>query len=290
MCARLGDFGQYCPVSLALYDELVNCAHEPSMDFVAEYQGYYYKMFSQKELDLFLDQPEKFVPPQAPRKLPAANMLPAEKNAQFVVDEWQNKRQKPIELMGYCPVTFYEGQLRYEAIEEGSKEFAALYKDKMYVMKDVRSLDKFMRKPELYAFLKLPHKLPPLKKLENQINVFNLPITGYLEQTVADLLKRSLNEVGEYKPKFPFITPSRSALLYVAYYLKAYNPKSTEYRRKKYRQKLSYFKQKCELINFLYKETTVKYKDPSKRTEEYNIKLESFFSLQDNAPTMNWLA
>jgi hypothetical protein len=71
---------------------------------------------------------------------------------------------------------------------------------------------------------------------------------------------------------------------------KAYNPKSTEYRRKKYKQKLGYFEQKCELINYLYKETTLKYKDPSKRSEEYNIKFESFFSLQDNAPTMNWLA
>ena len=220
MCSRLGDFGQYCPVSLALYDELVNCSSETSMDCVAEYQGYYYKMYSPKELALFLETPEKFVPPQAPRKLPPPNLLPVEQTAEFVIEVWTKSKQRPVELMGYCPVTFYDGKLRYEAIEEGDKQFAALYKDKLYLMKTLEARNKFMRKPEVYAFLKLPHKLPPLKKVDNQINVFNLPITGYLEQTVADLIKRSLNEVGSYKPKFPFISPSRSALLYVAYYLK----------------------------------------------------------------------
>ena len=70
----------------------------------------------------------------------------------------------------------------------------------------------------------------------------------------------------------------------------AYNSNSSEYRRKKYKQKLTYFEQKCELINYLYNETTIKYKDPSKRTEEYNAKLENFFSLKENVPTMNWLA
>ena len=77
------------------------------------------------------------------------------------------------------------------------------------------------------------------------------------------------------------------ALLFVA---SAYNPKSSEYRRKKYRQKLTYFQEKCQLIDFLYNQTTVKYKDPTKRSAEYNVKYESFFSLQDNVPTMNWLA
>lgn len=70
----------------------------------------------------------------------------------------------------------------------------------------------------------------------------------------------------------------------------AYNPKSTEYRRKKYKQKLIYFEEKCQLINFLYKQTTLKYKEPAKRSIEYNAKYESFFALQENAPTMNWLA
>ena len=51
-----------------------------------------------------------------------------------------------------------------------------------------------------------------------------------------------------------------------------------------------FFEEKCELINFLYSQTTLKYKEPSRRSLEYNAKFESFFALQDNAPTMNWLA
>lgn len=76
MCSRLGDFGQYCPVSLALRNELVDCSHIRHMDFVAEYQAYYYKMFSKLELDAFLANPDSFVPPKAPRKLPPPHLLP----------------------------------------------------------------------------------------------------------------------------------------------------------------------------------------------------------------------
>ena len=85
-------------------------------------------------------------------------------------------------------------------------------------MLDSSALEKFMKKPEAYSKLKLPHKLPPsgAKKMD----VFSLPMTGFLEQTVAELVKKSLNEVGNYKPKFPFLSPTRSSLLFVAYYMK----------------------------------------------------------------------
>ncbi|CAF0775596.1 unnamed protein product [Brachionus calyciflorus] len=283
MLNRLGDFGQYCPVSLALYDELIDCSENRSMNFVAEYQGFYYKMKSKKELELFLDDPEKFIPPKAPRKLPPPSLLPKRRSAIEVKELFP----KPVELNGYCPVTYYVGKLRYEALEQGSSEFAAEYKNKLYFMANLEMLEEFLKKPEIYSALKLPHKLPPVK---NALNVLELPMTGYLEQTVAELLKKALSQVGDFKPKFPFLSPTKSALLYVAYFLKAYNPKSSEYRKKKYRQKLLYFQQKCELIDYLYKQTTLKYKEPSKRSNEYNVKLDSFFALQDNMPTMNWLS
>lgn len=84
MCSRLGEFGQYCPVSLALANELVDCSSVRHMDFVAEYQAYYYKMYSKRELELFLADPDSFVPPRAPRKLPAANLLPKKRTANEV--------------------------------------------------------------------------------------------------------------------------------------------------------------------------------------------------------------
>lgn len=213
MINRLGDFGQYCPVSLALYDELVDCSENRLMDFVAEYQSFYYKMFSQKELDLFLESPEKYVPPLASRKLPPPSQLPKKRTAVEVKELFP----KPIELNGYCPVTYFEGKLRYESLEQGFAEYAAEYKNKLFFTANREMLEMFLRKPEQYASLKLPHKLPPVK---SSINVFNLPMTGYLEQTVADLIKKALTEAGTFKPKFPFLSPTKSVLLYIAYYLK----------------------------------------------------------------------
>lgn len=213
MCSRLGDFGQYCPVSLALANELVDCSHIRHMDFVAEYQAYYYKMYSERELELFLADPSAYVAPKAPRKLPAPNLLPKKRTPEQVKELFP----APIELQGYCPVTYYDGKLRYEAIEPGLPEYAAEYKGKLYFMASEDKLEKFMRRPDLYAGLKLAHKLPPVK---SPMNLFQLPMTGYLEQTVADLLIKSLTELGNYKPKFPFLSPTKSALLYLAYNLK----------------------------------------------------------------------
>ena len=212
MTSRLGDFGQYCPVSLALNNELIACSENRTLDYVAEDQGYYYKMKSEKELNLFLQTPDQFVPPNAPRKLPPPNELPKKRTAA------ESKLfARPVELSGYCPVTFYDGKQRYEAIEQGFAEYSVDYKNKLYYTVDSDALNKFMRKPEIYANLVLPHKLPPVKA---PINLLNIPMTGYLEQNCAEILKRALVEVGNFKPKFPFLSPTRSALLYVAYYFK----------------------------------------------------------------------
>lgn len=41
---RLGDFGQYCPVSLALKGELVDCSGMISLKYAAEYRGGWSKL------------------------------------------------------------------------------------------------------------------------------------------------------------------------------------------------------------------------------------------------------
>ena len=73
------------------------------------------------------------------------------------------------------------------------------------------------RLPEKYWQLKLPHKLPPKKE---PVQVTNLPMLGYMEQTVAQGITKALTAAGNFKPKYPFLTPSRSALVYVAFHLK----------------------------------------------------------------------
>lgn len=68
--------------------------------------GHYYKMASQKELDMFLLEPEKYVPPFAPRKLPPPELLPT----RLTKDK---KGDRLPEIRGYCPVTYLDGKLRY---------------------------------------------------------------------------------------------------------------------------------------------------------------------------------
>ena len=73
------------------------------------------------------------------------------------------------------------------------------------------------RKPHQYLNLKLPHKLPPKRE---PMAVNSLPMLGYLEQTVAVSITKAMTAVGTVKPKYPFLSASKSALIYVAFHLK----------------------------------------------------------------------
>jgi hypothetical protein len=57
-------------------------------------------MAGPEELKHFLADPEKYVPPLAPRKLPEPELLPKRHIPKDV------KASQTIELKGYCPVTF----------------------------------------------------------------------------------------------------------------------------------------------------------------------------------------
>ena len=71
-----------------------------------QFTGHYYKMANQKALDKFLSDPEKYVPPLAPNKLPTPELLPKRHEPKEV------KASQEIELLGYCPVTFLDGHCR----------------------------------------------------------------------------------------------------------------------------------------------------------------------------------
>ncbi|XP_060093981.1 adenylate kinase 9 [Heteronotia binoei] len=277
LLSRLGEFGQYCPVSLAEKGELVDCSVTPSLRFAAEFRGHYYKMAGQEELDKFLNTPEIYVPPLAPHPLPLPSKLPKRLTATEV------KALFPMqaEMQGYCPVTYLEGKQRYEALVPGDIEYAVLYCKKLYIFESEEKLQKFMRLPEKYWKQTLPHKLPPKKE---PVLLTALPLTGYLEQGVATALIKAMNEVGCLKPKFPFLSMKKSALLFVAYHLKAFNPRSSDYVQKKYKRKLDRFIDNCELIPYLGTKMTKKYKEPQNRPIDFDHKLRTFLSLRGVDP------
>ncbi|XP_018429496.1 PREDICTED: adenylate kinase 9 [Nanorana parkeri] len=278
LVSRLGEFGQYCPVSLAQRGELVDCSVTSSLQFAAEFRGHYYKMASQHELSAFLQDPELYVPPLAPRLLPPPEMLPKK----LTVADVKARFPKNAEMKGYCPVTYVDGKKRYEALLPGSIEYAVEYRDKIYIFESEKKLQKFMRLPEQYCNHKLPSKLPP--KME-PIVLTSLPLTGYLEQGVATALIKALNDVGCLKPKYPFLSVKRSALLYIAYHLKAYNSRNSDYIRNKYRKKMEKFVECCELITYLGDRMTRKYKEPQRRAIDFDFKMQSFLSLKNVDPT-----
>ncbi|XP_078256014.1 adenylate kinase 9 [Rhinoraja longicauda] len=276
--SRLGEFKQYCTVSLQLKGELHNCSVDPSLEFAAEFRGHYYKMTSKAALDIFLDDPEKFVLPLASRALPPADMLPIRLTAAGV----KARFPKRAELQGYCPVTYLDGKLRYDALIPGRIDFAAEYRGKIYLFQDEKHLDQFMRLPEMYWDLKLPSKLPPMKE---PIPLPSLPMLGYMEQGAALSIIKALTAVGCLKPKYPFLSMTRSAILYISYHLKAYNPNSYNYLRKKYKKKLQQFEEHCNLITYLGSKMSRKYREPKDRPIDFDHKLQIFLSLRNADPT-----
>ncbi|XP_065745012.1 adenylate kinase 9 isoform X1 [Phocoena phocoena] len=277
LISRLGEFGQFCPVSLAESHELVDCSLTDSLEFAAEFRGHYYKMSSQEKLNRFLENPELYVPPLAPHPLPSADMMPKK----LTLSELKSRFPKCAELQGYCPVTYQDGKQRYEALVPGSIHYALEYRDRIYICESREKLEKFLRSPLKYWDQKLPYKLPPLKE---PMYLTSLPLPGYLEQGVATALIKAMNAAACLKPKFPFLSVQRSALLYIAFHLKAFNPKGSEYTRKKYKKKMEQFMERCELITYLGAKMTRKYKEPQFRAIDFDHKLQTFLSLRNIDP------
>ncbi|XP_037014937.2 adenylate kinase 9 isoform X1 [Artibeus jamaicensis] len=277
LTSRLGEFGQFCPVSLAESYELVDCSVTESLEFAAEFRGHYYKMDSEEKLNKFLQNPELYVPPLAPHPLPPADMIPK----RLTLSELKKRFPKCAELQGYCPVTYQDGNQRYEALVPGNIKYAIEYRDRIYICESNEKLQKFLRLPMKYWDQKLPYKLPPLKE---PINLTSLPLPGYLEQGIATSLIKAMNAAGCLKPKFPFLSIEKSALLYIAFHLKAFNPKGSEYTRKKYKKKMEQFIERCELITYLGARMTRKYKEPQFRAIDFDHKLQTFISLRNIDP------
>ncbi|XP_050927825.1 LOW QUALITY PROTEIN: adenylate kinase 9 [Lates calcarifer] len=271
---RLGEFGQYCPVCLALHHHLVDGSETAVLTHAAEYKGQYYKMCGEEHLEKFLSSPDQFVTPGCPHTLPQSHLLPRK----LTEIQVKNRFPQQVEMKGFCPVTYLDGKQRYEALVRGKMEYAVEYRELIYIFETKEKQDKFLRTPETYWDQKLPSKVPPLCE---PVPLTALPTLGYLEQGVAVAVIKAMTAVGCLKPKYPFLSIQRSALLYVAFYLKAFNNKSTDYTRQKYKKKLALFEENCALIPYLSSTMRGNYRPPSECPIDFEFKLNRFLALED---------
>ncbi|XP_054617797.1 adenylate kinase 9 [Dunckerocampus dactyliophorus] len=272
---QLGEFGQYCPVCLALNNHLVDCSETASLMHAAEYKRHYFKMCDANHLEIFLATPDQFVSPGCPRPLPEPHLLPKKLTDTDVKDRFPQQ----FEMKGFCPVTYLDGKLRYEALVRGSVDCAVEYRERIYACETKQKQYKFLRAPEHYWDLQLPTKVPPLCE---PIPLTLLPTLGYMEQGVSVAVIKAMTAVGCLKPKFPFYSMERSALHYVAFYMKAFNHRSTEHIRQMYKKQLASFEENCALIPYLSATMKVPYKFPSERPIDFEFKLNKFLALRDS--------
>uniref|UniRef100_A0A3B3DAJ3 Cilia- and flagella-associated protein 206 n=1 Tax=Oryzias melastigma TaxID=30732 RepID=A0A3B3DAJ3_ORYME len=273
---RLGEFDQYCPVCLARHCHLVDCSGTTSLALVAEYRKLFYRLCGEKHLEEFLSSPDQFVPPGCPHVLPQPHLLPKK----LTDIEVKSRFPQQAELKGFCPVTYWEGKQRYEALVQGKTKYAAEYRERLYIFESQQKQDTFMRTPETYWKQKLPKKVPSLCE---PVLLTSLPSLGYMEQGMANPLIKAMTAAGCLKPKFPFLSARKSVLIYVGLYLKAFNPRSSEYSRQKYKRKLASFEEDCALIPYLSSKMNP---PPVEFSVDLQFKLNKFLALEGAASVL----
>lgn len=211
-------------------------------DFVVEFGLKFYLFESEANMTAFIENPEKFL---STRPLP--EFLPRK----LYASECGEIAESRIELDGHCVVTLEEERI----CVRGNPMILATYKDRVFTFTNNSQRNKFMKKPQRFEFTALPVKVPPkpvniplglLGEFENSI--------GYLEQSLGQVVIKGLLEVGSQKLVYPLLSVKESALKHFGLYLKAHNPKNSQYQNKKYLKRMKEFKEHCTIMQGLYEE------------------------------------
>lgn len=142
--SRLSDFGRYDPITWKLKADLVKVSHN---DYLIEKGFKFYVFENQKNLNTFLEAPEKFTKGKLPEHLP--RKLKTSESGQIDPED--------LELEGYCPVVLTENN----SLQKGKQTVLASYKEKVFAFTSNEARSKFLRKPHKYENAQLPKKIPP---------------------------------------------------------------------------------------------------------------------------------
>jgi len=96
------------------------------------------------------------------------------------------------------------------------------YDERPFLLFSEFHLREFLERPWRYADLPLPAKLPPTAV---ELIIANLPMRGYIEQSMGDLLTAALTTLSELRPIYPTLDRRDSALKFISLYIRAHNGK-----------------------------------------------------------------
>lgn len=103
----------------------------------------------------------------------------------------------------------------------GLRSFAVVYSKRLYVFCSANCQREFVQKPFLYSQYIMHVNGPeyPFKSISEKLVVDNLPLMGYLEQTVAIPVSAALVELSAMKPIYPGLSPEITAMVFFALHI-----------------------------------------------------------------------
>ena len=154
----VSEFRYYCPVSWKNEKLLVKCNENP-LDCLL-YANCFYFFRSQKERDLFLANPERFVDIASfPKNAELPRRLQPHKACEVLVHEKA--------FTSHCPVSLMDE----ERVRKGDGALLVVFRDDKFVFDSEFKLQRFLSNPTKYSKASLPVKMPPP---EDKVSLFNL--------------------------------------------------------------------------------------------------------------------
>ncbi|KAK2575553.1 hypothetical protein KPH14_011271 [Odynerus spinipes] len=210
--SRHSIYESYCPACLLLDNTIVCSGGAIDRVGMVQFKEYFYWICS-KHINNFIDDPYEFIPPRNAAILPKIRPRIVTETIDLEHACWARR----LRADGFCLVTYVDS-LPHRRLIPGKLELALLYDDMLYLFCSQDCQDRFLSRWIKYSDVNIhfPFNLP-------DIDVNDLPIIGYLEQTVAKRVIEAVNEVAVVRPKIPGLSAHTTAAIYMGVHLKIRN-------------------------------------------------------------------
>lgn len=213
---RKSVFKNICPGCWAEFERFNAESDPPPRSGLVQYENHIYWLCP-LHVEEFLKRPKKFIPEEIP-------LLFAEFPKRLDRECSENREEFNVYGNGRCPVTKrdFPGALDWV----GSWDFAVSYENQVYLMRDEEMLKRFMAKPWRYSKIDMVFEVDSAESHAVERlgppKVTSLPPMGFLEQTVAKLVQNGLSILGKVRPIYPNMSPTTTAVAFVALFLRAH--------------------------------------------------------------------